>query len=81
MTFLAAGLQRATARANAKALSIDTKGRHIFLCVPSKPKCCSKDVSEQTWEWLKKRLKVRQACCPRLPLCATFFVGRASVLK
>src|SRR5262245_36510465 len=32
--------------------------RHIFLCTDAtKPKCCAKEVSLQSWEYLKRRLK------------------------
>jgi len=32
--------------------------RHIFICAgPTLPQCCSKEVSLEAWEYLKKRLK------------------------
>jgi (2Fe-2S) ferredoxin len=31
--------------------------RHIFLCVPTKAKCAPSEVSAQSWEFLKTRLK------------------------
>lgn len=39
-------------------LGIDKITRHIFLCADaSKPKCCDKADSLESWEYLKKRLK------------------------
>lgn len=39
-------------------LGIDKIERHIFLCADaSKPKCCDKGDSLESWEYLKKRLK------------------------
>ena len=40
-------------------LGIDKIKRHIFLCADqSKPKCCEKDLGLESWEYLKKRLKI-----------------------
>lgn len=42
-----------------EALGIDKIKRHIFLCADqSKPKCCEKDLGLESWEYLKKRLKI-----------------------
>jgi len=39
-------------------LGIDRIERHIFLCAdPSKPKCCDKGESLESWDFLKSRLK------------------------
>ena len=39
--------------------------RHIFLCCDqTKPKCCNKDVSLLSWEFLKKRLKELRLTVP-----------------
>ena len=35
------------------SLGIGKIKRHIFLCAGEK--CCSKEVGETTWEWLKER--------------------------
>ena len=44
--------------ANVQSLGINQIQRHIFLCADqSKPKCCSKQVGVEAWEYLKKRLK------------------------
>ena len=42
------------------ALSLDLAGikRHIFLCCdPTKPKCCEKAASLESWDYLKERIK------------------------
>jgi (2Fe-2S) ferredoxin len=31
--------------------------RHIFLCVPTKPKCAAKDDCAESWDYLKERIK------------------------
>lgn len=42
----------------ADSLGVGKIKRHIFLCCDqTKPKCCDKDLSLQSWEYLKKRLK------------------------
>ena len=41
--------------------------RHIFLCCDqSKPKCCRRDLSLESWEYLKARLKKLGAQEPRI---------------
>ncbi|OYW47135.1 MAG: ferredoxin [Sphingomonadales bacterium 32-68-7] len=36
----------------------DAIGRHIFLCALSeKQECCSREVGERAWKYLKRRLK------------------------
>jgi len=42
----------------AENLGLSKIRRHIFLCCDqSKPKCCARDVSLQSWEYLKTRLE------------------------
>lgn len=42
----------------ASALGIPSTRRHIFLCCDqTKPKCCDKETSLESWSFLKKRLK------------------------
>jgi len=42
----------------AKSLGIGELRRHIFVCAePSKAKCCSRKEGEESWDYLKKRLK------------------------
>jgi (2Fe-2S) ferredoxin len=44
--------------ANVQSLGVNQIQRHIFLCADqTKPKCCSKKVGLEAWEYLKKRLK------------------------
>lgn len=42
----------------AERLEIPSIKRHIFLCADqTKPKCCEKPASLESWEYLKNRLK------------------------
>lgn len=44
--------------ANIKSLGINQIQRHVFLCADqTKPKCCSKQISLESWDYLKSRLK------------------------
>jgi (2Fe-2S) ferredoxin len=39
-------------------LGLRTLRRHIFLCCDqSKPKCCDREVGNESWDFLKRRLK------------------------
>lgn len=49
-------------RAKAKSLGIGNYNRHIFICLG--PDCCKLSKGEETWEYLKKRLKQLGAQCP-----------------
>jgi (2Fe-2S) ferredoxin len=41
----------------AAGLSISTIQHHIFLCADqSKPKCCSREVGIESWDYLKRRI-------------------------
>jgi len=41
-----------------EALKIDGVRRHIFLCADqTEAKCCAKELSLESWNFLKKRLK------------------------
>ena len=41
-----------------QSLGLDTIQRHIFLCADqTKPKCCSKEVGLEAWDYLKCRLQ------------------------
>lgn len=45
-------------RRKAEELHIPTVQRHIFLCADqTKPKCCKKKISLESWKFLKDRLK------------------------
>lgn len=42
----------------ASAVGIPSTRRHIFLCCDqTKPQCCDKDLSLESWTFLKRRLK------------------------
>jgi (2Fe-2S) ferredoxin len=42
----------------AATLGVEQYRRHIFLCADqTEPKCCSKEVGLEAWEFLKRRLK------------------------
>jgi (2Fe-2S) ferredoxin len=41
----------------AESLGLDRTRRHIFLCVPRKAKCCDSKEAEESWDYLKSRLK------------------------
>lgn len=44
----------------------DAIERHIFLCALSeKEKCCSREVGEEAWQFLKEELKARGLAGPR----------------
>jgi (2Fe-2S) ferredoxin len=48
---------RSSASEEAGRLGIDKIRRHIFLCCDqTKPKCCAKAASLESWDYLKKRL-------------------------
>lgn len=45
-------------RQKAESLGVDKIRRHIFLCCDqTKPKCCDKALSLESWTYLKQRLK------------------------
>lgn len=45
-------------RETAESLGIPKIKHHIFLCCDqTKPKCCSKEKSLESWDYLKRRLK------------------------
>ena len=45
-------------RDTAEALGIGKIERHIFLCAdPSEAKCCALEAGQESWDYLKKRLK------------------------
>ena len=45
------------ARRKAEAIGITNVQRHIFLCCDqTKPKCCDREASLESWDYLKRRL-------------------------
>jgi (2Fe-2S) ferredoxin len=50
-------MSRDELKAKADRLGVSCIRRHIFLCCDqTKPKCADKDISLQSWEYLKRRL-------------------------
>jgi (2Fe-2S) ferredoxin len=50
----------------AQALGLNHYSRHIFLCADqTEPKCCPKEQSLESWEYLKKRLKELNLAGPK----------------
>jgi (2Fe-2S) ferredoxin len=48
-----------TLKSRASSLGLNAIQRHVFLCADqTQPLCCDKTVSIQSWDYLKKRLKV-----------------------
>lgn len=48
-------------KVKAEKLGVNQTRRHIFLCCDqTKPKCSDKELSLQSWEYLKRRLKELQ---------------------
>jgi len=57
MSNVAQRMDRET-RQKAESLGVDKIRRHIFLCCDqTKPKCCDKVLSLESWTYLKQRLK------------------------
>lgn len=53
-------------------MGIENIARHIFLCADqTKPKCCDKALSLESWEYLKARLKELQLAAPAGPIYRT----------
>ena len=56
--------------------------RHIFLCADqSLPKCCSKAIGLEAWNYLKKRLKELQLDRPANPYSSYIFRTKANCLR
>lgn len=72
---------------NALAATVQNLGlnqiqRHIFLCADqTKPKCCSKEVSLEAWEYLKNRLKELNLDQPTLTQPSCIFRTKANCLR
>ena len=46
------------ARQCAEAVGVDAAKRHILLCADqTEPKCCDRDTSLESWQFLKRRLR------------------------
>jgi (2Fe-2S) ferredoxin len=65
-----------------QALGLNRIQRHIFLCADqTKPKCCSKEVGLEAWEYLKNRLKELQLDKPTEAKPNCIFRTKANCLR
>jgi len=65
-----------------KSLGIPQIERHVFLCADqTKPKCCSKEVGLESWEYLKNRLKELQIDQPAETQASCIFRTKANCLR
>lgn len=56
--------------------------RHLFLCCDqTKPKCCSKEDSLATWDYLKKRLPELGLDCTQVSKDGNVFRTKANCLR
>jgi (2Fe-2S) ferredoxin len=63
-------------------LGLDRIDRHLFLCAdPSKPLCCSGQVSLAAWEYLKRRLKELCLDQPQIDGPSCIFRTKANCLR
>lgn len=64
------------------ALALDSIERHIFICADqTKPKCCDKASSIESWNYLKKRLKELQLDAPTKERSSCVFRTKANCLR
>ncbi|NET80449.1 MAG: ferredoxin [Moorea sp. SIO1F2] len=74
--------EQLTLAANVKSLGLNQIQRHIFLCADqTKPKCCSKKISLESWEYLKKRLKELKLDQPKEVEPSCIFRTKANCLR
>lgn len=65
-----------------RALGMSQIQRHIFLCADqTKPKCCSKEVGLEAWDYLKNRLKELQLDQPTETRPDCVFRTKANCLR
>ncbi|MBE9203015.1 ferredoxin [Synechocystis salina LEGE 06099] len=63
-------------------LGINRIQRHLFLCCDqTKPKCCSKEDSLATWDYLKKRLPELGLDCAQASQTGHIFRTKANCLR
>jgi (2Fe-2S) ferredoxin len=68
--------------ANVQCLGINQIQRHIFLCADqTKPKCCSKQVGLEAWDYLKKRLQELKLDQPTDAQPSCIFRTKANCLR
>lgn len=71
-----------TMAATVESLGLNQIQRHIFLCADqTKPKCCSKEVGLEAWEYLKKRLKELKLDQPTDTQPSCIFRTKANCLR
>lgn len=64
------------------ALALKSIERHVFICADqTKPKCCDKDASIESWNYLKKRLKELQLDMPTQQRPSCIFRTKANCLR
>ena len=64
------------------SLGLSTIRHHVFLCADqTKPKCCSKEVSLEAWDYLKNRLKELKLDLPTEDLPTSVFRTKANCLR
>jgi (2Fe-2S) ferredoxin len=75
-------LEKNSLTANIRCLGIDRIERHVFLCADqTKPKCCSKEVGLEAWDYLKKRLKELNLDQPTQAQPSCIFRTKANCLR
>ncbi len=71
-----------TLSACVRALGLSTIQRHLFLCADqTKPKCCSKEVGLEAWDYLKRRLKELGLDQPTADRPSCIFRTKANCLR
>lgn len=75
-------LEKNSLTATIQCLGIDRIERHVFLCADqTKPKCCSKQVGLEAWDYLKKRLKELNLDQPTQAQPSCIFRTKANCLR
>ena len=75
-------LEKNALAANVQCLGINQIQRHIFLCADqTKPKCCSKQVGLEAWDYLKKRLQELKLDQPTDAKPSCIFRTKANCLR
>ena len=65
-----------------QSLGLSKIQRHIFICADqTKPKCCSKEVGLEAWNYLKKRLKELKLDEPSPNISGSIFRTKANCLR
>jgi len=65
-----------------KNLSLEAIERHVFICADmTVPKCCDKEASLESWNYLKKRLKALQLDRPTDARSGCIFRTKANCLR